>query len=503
MLRRKLRSLVGCVALLGAFAAMPAAATPVQTQFVCFDKVAQKTRPDRRGVIRGTARADVIITTARNVLVFGRGGNDRICLSRGSSYVAAGKGHDLVSAGRGADRLLGGEGSDYLNGHGGNDRLDGGIAGSDTLVGAAGSDVLFGGEASADYLFGGAGEDSLAGGHGNRDDLLVGGAGADRIDGGQGCCDTVSFWFEGSPVQVDLDAVQVPMANGDLLSGVENVQGSVFDDTIDGDGGDNRLEGDNGNDLLSGADGSDLIDGGMGDDRLDGGLGVDGLSFLGSAAAVEADLAAGTATGSGTDVLAGFENLFGSAYDDRLTGDERANELDGIRGADELQAAGGDDHLSDFRTGDAGEGDDTCTVAEVQNCEHTVVVDPAAFSLIAFPLQSQTLDIPQLKSIEGEASAGAFGPEPRTVQVGLRRLSGSGCYWWDARHAVMIPWHCDRPIWTTAVLDPSDGTWEKKVSSPVQLLNAGRYQVRSRIAQQGYTERATRVPYNVVDFRLQ
>ena len=502
MLKRKLRSFIGCLALLGASVAMPAAATPVQAQFVCFDKVAQKTRPDRRGVIRGTARADVIITTARNVVVFGSGGNDRICVARGSSYVAAGNGHDLVSTGRGDDRLLGGDGSDYLNGHGGNDRLDGGISGSDTLVGAAGRDVLLGGESSADYLFGGAGDDSLAGGYGEADDLLVGGDGADRIDGGQGCCDTVSFWFEGSPMQVDLTAPDLPLANGDLLRGVENVQGSVFDDAITGDSGGNRLEGNDGNDVLTGGDGSDVIDGGLGDDRLDGGPVVDTLSFLGSPTAVEADLAAGAATGSGIDALSGFENVFGSAYDDRLTGDDAGNELDGIRGADELQAAGGDDHLSDFRSGDAGEGDDTCTVAEVQNCEHTIVVDPAAFSLILFPLQSQTFDIPQLRNIEGEASSGAFGPEPRRVQVGLRRISGSGCYWWDARHAVMIPWHCDRPIWTTAALDPGDGTWEKRIPSPVQLLNAGRYQIRARIAQQGYTERATRVPYNVVDFRL-
>ncbi len=58
-----------------------------------------------------------------------------------------------------------------------------------------------------------------------------------------------------------------------------------------------------------------------------------------------ADLAAASATGDGTDSLAGFEDLTGSANADQLRGDGVANRIDGGGGDDGLTGGGGDDVL--------------------------------------------------------------------------------------------------------------------------------------------------------------
>lgn len=479
-------------------AALPVAATPVRIRFVCFDRSGPQTEPNRRGVIRGTSGNDLIISLKRRVVVFGGGGNDRICTGRGNDYIAAGDGNDLVDAGRGADRVAAGTGSDYVNGRAGNDRLDGGVTGSDTLVGGGGIDILNGGEGSADYLFGGGGGDALDGGTGDQPDLLVGGEGADRIDGGAGCCDTASFWFERTPVRVDLGTPGVPLDTGDVLYGIESVQGSAFDDTIVGDAGNNQIEGDDGNDALSGLAGSDVLDGGLGDDGLDGGDGSDRVAFMQAPAAVDADLEAGSAAGSGLDVLAGFENMLGSAYSDRLAGDAGPNIVDGSRGDDALLTGDGDDTLVSGG-GDAGPGQDTCFESSAANCELMAPVAPRRESTITYPEQARTYDIRQLRRFEG---TGAFvTSHPDRQFVALRRLSGSGCYWWDVSHALMQAWHCGRPLWVRAQVAAGE-PWSVWVPNRVQLLAPGRYQLRTQTRGSELVESSFRMPFNVIEFRL-
>lgn len=493
------RLLAACAALAAlTAAAVPVGATPVRVRFVCFDKTARQTQPNRRGVIRGTSGNDVIISLKRKVTVFGGGGNDRICTGRGNDYIASGTGNDLVDAGGGADRVASGTGSDYMNGRSGNDRLDGGVTGSDTLVGGGGTDVLRGGEDSPDYLFGGAGGDALEGGNGDQPDLLVGGGGADKIDGGSGCCDTASFWFEATAVHADLGAQGVPMNTGDVLLGIESVQGSTLDDTVVGDAGNNILEGDDGNDSISALGGQDVVDGGDGDDGLDGGEGVDELSFLWSPAAVEADLAEGTATGSGLDVLSGFENMLGSAYSDALTGDSGANTVDGSRGDDGLFTGEGDDTLSSGG-GDAGPGEDTCFESSAVNCELLAPVAPRPQSTITYPEQAQSYDVSQLGAFEGTAAFATSGSERQLVA--LRRLSGSGCYWWDMRHGVMQAWHCARPLWVRADVDGS-GSWSVRVRNRTQILAPGRYQLRTQTRSEQFVESIFRMPFNLIEFRI-
>jgi Ca2+-binding RTX toxin-like protein len=155
-----------------------------------------------------------------------------------------------------ADQLWGSELGDTMHG----------LNGNDTLFGQGGNDSIFG-ENGNDQLYGGIGNDLLDGG--NENDLLDGGAGADTLIGGLGV-DTASY--------LNSDAVTVELgyrgfggeAEGDTYSGIENVIGSKWADTIIGDAGNNRLEGGAGDDQLMGGAGRDVLIGGLGVDRLTG-----------------------------------------------------------------------------------------------------------------------------------------------------------------------------------------------------------------------------------------
>ncbi|MCZ6812603.1 MAG: calcium-binding protein, partial [Alphaproteobacteria bacterium] len=130
---------------------------------------------------------------------------------------------------------------------------------------------------------------------------------------------------------------------------IENLTGSIMDDTLTGDAGANVLEG------------------GAGADTLDGAAGTDTASYSGSGVGVTVSLATGTGSGGDAqgDTLTGIENLTGSAFDDSLTGDANANTLDGGAGLDTLIGGDGDDILlwdSADTTIDGGTGTDTLRV---------------------------------------------------------------------------------------------------------------------------------------------
>lgn len=144
------------------------------------------------------------------------------------------------------------------------------------LVGSSHDDRLTGSDV-ANMLDGAAGDDLLNGGAG--DDVLTGGPGADILFGDEGS-DTASYSDADGPVEVNL-AIRRGTggeAAGDKLRTIENVTGSVFGDTLIGDGGANQLDGGEGDDLLYGDGGKDVLIGGAGNDRLEGGAGRDVLT---------------------------------------------------------------------------------------------------------------------------------------------------------------------------------------------------------------------------------
>ncbi len=346
--------------------------------------------------VDGTNSADVMgpgYTDAQGDQIDGTDGNDDLIFGYG--------GRDSINGGLGNDTIIGGPGQDTLDGGPGIDTADyststsavtvnlttgigsGGDAQGDVLsnfenlTGSNYNDSLTG-DAGANVLIGNAGNDTLRGGAG--DDTLIGGPGADLLDGGTGI-DSADYTTSGAGVTVNLatGTGSGGDAQGDTLTGVENITGSFYNDNLTGDGnanvliggggndtlsggaGNDRLNGGTGSDSLLGGDGDDTLIGGAGADVLNGGNGNDTADYSASTSGVTVNLATGTGVGGDAqgDTLISIENLAGSALNDNLTGDGNANILSGGAGNDTLSGGGGNDTLlggagSDTLIGGAG-----------------------------------------------------------------------------------------------------------------------------------------------------
>ncbi len=275
----------------------------------------------------------------------GRGGNDTInggAGDDGAVYWGATSGVTVSLLLQGtAQAVGGGQGSDTL-------------FNIENLSGGDFNDVLTG-DANDNELLGGAGNDSLYGGDG--DDNLNGLTGTDYLDGGAGR-DQVGYWYGATGgVTVDLTIAGAQAVGGgygtETLVSIEGVLGSIYGDTITGNGGENELEGDAGADVIQGAGGDDIINGGAGDDTLDGGSGNDLASYFDAVSGVTVSLALqgqaqNVGGGQGTDLLTGFENLAGSDFNDILTGDGAANFFYSGSGDDVINGANGADAVFYF-----------------------------------------------------------------------------------------------------------------------------------------------------------
>jgi len=181
-----------------------------------------------------------------------------------NSLTGTGAGDDIYGNG-GADTINALDGNDTVFGGTGNDSLLGG-GGDDGLFGGDGTDRLFGGDGT-DSLYGGTGNDSLDGGAGN--DILEGGTGTDTLNGGAGL-DTVVYSAETAAVSVNLSTGSATgLSSGtDILSNIENITGSGFNDTLTGNSGANVIDGGAGADTIDAGSGSDTILGGDGNDSI-------------------------------------------------------------------------------------------------------------------------------------------------------------------------------------------------------------------------------------------
>jgi Ca2+-binding RTX toxin-like protein len=337
--------------------------------------------------------------------------------------------NDRIDGGAGDDRVYGAGGNDTLyGGAGGNDHFDGG-EGTDTVdytntpaftggikinlqrlvdnTGAAAGDSYasievfnltnlgdsFDGSNNAETILGGGGEDEIRGAGGAdsinggaNNDYLGGGAGVDVFDGGDNF-DVVYYNDVGiaegqTGVGVNLGTGQhTGAAEGEQISNIEGVFGSLGRDTLTsgtrgdylyGWVGDDRLFGEGGDDFLYGDVGGDSLDGGLGVDEMRGGQGNDTyIVDTVSDRVIEED-------GQGADkvfvsgmaayTLAGFvENLeatnplVGSAAIN-LTGNNLANEITGNASTNIINGEGGNDTLRGRGGGDSmngGAGSDT------------------------------------------------------------------------------------------------------------------------------------------------
>jgi Ca2+-binding RTX toxin-like protein len=202
-----------------------------------------------------------------------------------------------------------------------------------------------------DWLYGGDDHDLLYGGFG--DDIMYGGDGWDRIS----FYDTSATTGCRASLMFHAEIIQDTFHGMDLIgSDIEHLSGTHLDDLLIGNNNANWLWGAGGtsghgianNDELVGNGGNDLLRSGMGDSLLNGGNGIDTAAIADVNAGVRVSLllqGGAQNTGHGMLKLKKIENLSGSWFDDRLTGDKEDNVLAGDSGSDLLKGSAGGDTL--------------------------------------------------------------------------------------------------------------------------------------------------------------
>jgi Ca2+-binding RTX toxin-like protein len=407
--------------------------------------------------IVGTDGADDIVGTNGPDVIVGLGGNDDIDGQAGDDRICGGTGLENMDGGLGTDLLDGGADADLVDGEEGNDRVDGGLA-RDILIGGPGDDNILGGPetgipfddddfvsflsapgpvrvnlvdgratgwgtdtlSSIETVSGSDFDDTLVGDE--RENNFWGNDGNDEFRGGGGS-DRALF---SKGVTANLVNGRAVGEGSDRLVSIEDLQGSLGDDRLIGNGGANSMNGGfggrdtivgaagddlllaggpsvldggagkdllggwnerdqllggagddallarDGDDLLSGGAGDDLLSGEEGNDTINGGGGVEDIAdYLFSAAGVRVDLSRASSTGMGSDRLVGTEGILGSYYDDELVGDAKANVLFGVGGDDRIAGGAGADFLDGGGDRDElqpGGGVDYC-LQDVSGCE--------------------------------------------------------------------------------------------------------------------------------------
>jgi serralysin len=216
----------------------------------------------------------------------------------GTATVGTGNASDNSIGGNALDNTLQGlSGNDFLSGAGGADTLTGGI-GIDTINGGAGNDTInWAWNDGADFVDGDDDSDTFNITDGASGNLLYANWNGSALTSAAGVSlanvETVNASMGGGTdwliYSVTSAGISVDLAAGTAsgfasITGVENVIGDIFGDSLNGDGFANRLDGGVGDDTLAGAggvdvliggDGADVMFGGLGNDSLQGGIGVD------------------------------------------------------------------------------------------------------------------------------------------------------------------------------------------------------------------------------------
>jgi len=230
--------------------------------------------------------------------------------------------------GSGADILIGNSADNALRGMGGSDVIDGGL-GTDRAV--------FSG-ARAAYSISWNGPVATVTGPDGADTLI-------NVELFQFDDQTVAATPTGG-LRVSGDAT-ADTITGSSVS--DELDGGAGPDAINGLAGDDLLRGGRGDDVINGGPGDDIIRGGLGDDWLIGGDGWDILDLSDAPAGVDGWLnTPANATnfgGAGRDIINGFEEVIGTAFDDVLRGDGGHNVIRGGGGADVLFGSSGNDIL--------------------------------------------------------------------------------------------------------------------------------------------------------------
>ncbi|MEH2499378.1 Ca2+-binding RTX toxin-like protein [Bradyrhizobium sp. AZCC 1678] len=281
--------------------------------------------------------------------------NTTIIGSADNNTLTGNVGDDTLIGGAGADTLIGGAGSDTASYEGATVGVTANLANSSANTNDAAGDSYTSienlkGSGFNDVLIGDAGNNTLSGGNGGFD-TLIGGAGADVLVGGGVTTASYSTSTVGLTVSLATPSSNTGDAAGDTYSGVANLAGSAFNDTLIGNAGNN--------DISAGA-GDDVLDGGVGTDRLFGELGNDTYYvdvstdqiFESANQGIDTVIIGTTSytmsanVENGTAALTSNTTIIGSADNNTLTGNVGDDTLIGGAGADTLIGGAGSDTAS-------------------------------------------------------------------------------------------------------------------------------------------------------------
>ena len=226
-------------------------------------------------------------------------------------------------------------------------------------------------------------------------------------------------------------------ANG----GAQN--GGPGNDILTGTADNDRLFGNGGDDTLSGLGGCDKLNGGANNDSLDGGADKDWAMYNDSPSRVVVDLTGALATtdgwgGTDTIVLATLENVWGSAFNDRIIGDTADNRLLGDAGNDTIlgnvgdgwiEGGFGNDNLRGNDGNDlieAGDGDD---IIQGQNDNDTITGGYGNDNMIGGAGYDDMMGGVGADFMNGhfndDIMSGGFGDDVMWCQAGTDRLDGN------------------------------------------------------------------------------
>jgi Ca2+-binding RTX toxin-like protein len=208
---------------------------------------------------------------------------------------------------------------------------------------------------------------------------------------------------------------------------VANIIGDEGDDVLEGGDADEAFNGQWGDDLMYGGDGEDRFFHEPGNDLMSGQGGTDTALYTSAPSAVDVTLIDDVQFDDGIagepDRIVGVEDLYGSAYDDRLFGTDGANLILGRAGNDTIRALAGDDLIDGEQGGDdiGGGGNFDTVTYEDRTAAVTVTLNSIAGDGQANENDNVRHDIENLE--------GGSGPDTFTAQADLVKkntLNGNG-----------------------------------------------------------------------------
>ncbi|WP_298862059.1 calcium-binding protein [uncultured Sulfitobacter sp.] len=292
----------------------------------------------------GDATGDTLISIENLV---GWSFNDTLIGDAGANLLSGGLGADFLRGGAGSDTLDGGDGADWADYADGSSNINISLA-TGFANGGLGNDALGDVFIDIENVRGTNLGDRITGDA--EDNTFEGLLGADSLFGGTGS-DTADYSSSGSFVNISLASGFTGNgvgnhAAGDTFNSIENLTGSAHNDLLSGDANNNLLQGGAGDDYLRGRGSNDTLPGTG--DTLDGGSGSDWADYADNSTNINVSLASGFANGGvGTDALGdvfiSIENVRGTIFGDRITGNTEDNVFEGRLGADSLFGGTGSD----------------------------------------------------------------------------------------------------------------------------------------------------------------